>query len=116
MVERGEITSNKIELTDGLIATFKRLWMQYVGDSDTFKPNIALPLWHMQSEPFWRLIGNNGTMFFKEDIQGNPYSVVNLRKQIKHAEINMDLFELLQSGNVCKELKAVILMKTKITV
>ncbi len=107
MVERGEITSNKIELTDGLIATFKRLWMQYVGDSDTFKSNIALPFWHMQSEPFWRLIVPNKAV---EIIDRAP-SISSLQKNGVYAEIALDLFELFRARNTVINIKRVLFAK-----
>lgn len=109
MVERGVITSNKIELSDELIATFKRVWEQYVGESDTFKPNITTPFWHMQSEPFWRLIAFDGREVTNKVFNGNQYSLENNRKQVAYAELATKLFDVLQNKNNRTSLESLLI-------
>lgn len=109
MVERGEIISNKIELTDELIATFKRLWIQYVGESHTFKPNITAPFWHMQSEPFWRIVNHYGAEVIRRDILSCPSSVIGLRKLVSYAEVNLGLFESIYNEKAMLRLKAILI-------
>ena len=55
LIEKGIIKNEVIELSNELIDTFTRIWNDGV-KSDIFKCNIALPYYHMNSEPFWKLI------------------------------------------------------------
>lgn len=56
MIEDGAITSPRIELSDLLIATFNVEAKRYVGNSLLFKPDVGKPFYHMDYEPFWRLV------------------------------------------------------------
>jgi len=49
---------------------------------------IALPYFHMQSEPFWKLV-------YKSDAKpfSSSPSTGSLQKRVQHAEINPDLFQ-----------------------
>ncbi len=109
LVERGVITSNHIEFSEALERQFAQNWTRYVGDSLLFQSKIATPFWHLQNEPFWRLISCNGVEMTKENIVGSMYSVNNLRKQVKYAEIDSELFELLQDYDDREKIKGLLL-------
>ncbi len=96
LIEDGLIQSNQIELSDMLIKKFKQCWDIYIGNSTVFQSDIGKPFWHLQSEPFWKLISHSGTQVTKDSISGSKYPINNLRKNVAYAEIDKELFELLQ--------------------
>lgn len=111
LIEYRVIDNNHIVLSESLERAFIRNWMRYVGDSILFKPIIGMPFWHLQSEPFWKLVSHSGTVVTKENMSGAKYSVGNLRKNVAHAEIDEELFELLQSEDVRTKVKALLITK-----
>lgn len=82
LTERGVTTSNHIKLSDALIRSFEYNWSRYVGDSILFKPLICTQFWHLQNEPFWKLISHSGTEMTKESVLSAKYSVGSLRKHV----------------------------------
>lgn len=58
-IANGEIRENKIEITPQLVARFKDNWKWLVKE-DFFKPNFALPFYHLISDKFWHLQTFNG--------------------------------------------------------
>ncbi len=100
LIERGVIVSNKIQLTESLERQFLHNWKKYVGESEIFRPKVGTPYWHLNSEPFWRLVPFSGG---EEKIrllqQGNPYTPSTLRSHIAYAELDSDLFELMKEQN-----------------
>ena len=109
MIEKGKISSNMIKLTDKLIESFKRLWDQYVGDIATLQPKIITPFWHMQSEPFWRLMSHTGTEVTSDNIIGSPYSISNIRKRVICVDMDSQLFELLKNYDTREKIRAVLI-------
>ena len=109
LIEKGVITSNHIELSEILERQFAQNWAKYVGDSLLFQAKIATPFWHLQNEPFWRLISFCGSEVTKSTVQGSMYSVNNLRKQVKYAEIDSELFELLDNEDAREKVKGLLL-------
>ncbi len=96
-IEQGIIKSNHITLTDPLEEQFMINWSRYVGNSDIFQPKVGTPFWHLNYEPFWKLIPyEGGDETIRTLQQGNPYSPSTIKKYIKYAEIDMELFLLLQ--------------------
>ena len=60
LVEYGVITSNQIEFSERLEQQFQHNWSRYVGQSDVFQPRVGTPFWHLNNEPFWRLVPYEG--------------------------------------------------------
>lgn len=85
-IEGGWITTPRIELTRDLTDTFFTYWNAIMG-SDKIT-TIALPYYHMQSEPFWELIYKKGMDPYK-----NTPSVGGLRQRVQYAELDPDLFD-----------------------
>ena len=108
LIARGVISSNHIELSEDLERQFTQNWMRYVGDSLLFQAKITTPFWHLQNEPFWRLVSFDNVEVTKDNIRGSMYSVNNLRKQVKYAEIDRELFELLQSDDTRARLRVLL--------
>ena len=109
LIERGLITSNRIELSEALERQFAKNWARYVGDSLLFQAKIATPFWHLQNESFWRLISFDGVEVTKNNIVGSMYSVNNLKKQVKYSEIDSELFELLQTEDMRAKLRVLLI-------
>lgn len=111
LVQKRIIVSNHILLTKELIAEFKRLWLYYIGLQEgnctimvaeglemevpgnyPFKCSIENPFYHMQHEPFWKLIQNSDA-----PVDGRKFytSIKSLRLYYAYAEMDEELFELM---------------------
>ena len=93
LIAKGVITNNRIFITAELILAFKQNWNQLVETNHT--RNFSLPFFHLRSEPFWYLLAKPG----KEIITTSSKSIKsfkNLKETIAFAEIDRELFLLLQ--------------------
>ena len=98
MVGYGVIDSNRIELSERLEQQFQYNWSRYVGQSDVFQPRVGTPFWHLNNEPFWKLVPfEGGDVSIVTYLQGCPYAPSTTRRLIRYAEIDSELFELLKS-------------------
>ena len=97
LIASRHILSNQIEFTEELENCFLKNWKRYIGESFIFKPKAGTPFWHLNSEPFWQLIPFEGGYERIVELQkGNPYSPSTIRKNIKYAVMDKELYELLQ--------------------
>lgn len=97
LISTQQICINKIEFSKTLEDYFARNWKKYVGVSSLFHPKAGTPFWHMNSEPFWRLVPVEEDKEMLTALQmGNPTSARTTRKLIRYAEIDKELFDLLQ--------------------
>lgn len=87
-IEDGRIGDNRIRLDQELIETFFTYWNAVMGEER--KTTIALPFYHMQSEPFWGLVYRQG----KDEYRTSP-SLGGLKDRVEYALLNPDLFERL---------------------
>ncbi|MCC5907959.1 MAG: HNH endonuclease [Balneolaceae bacterium] len=87
-VEQGWITNNRIELSQSLIETFFEYWNRMMGKDRI--TTISIPFYHMQSEPFWKLVYKSG----KEEYKSSP-SLGGLTDRIKYAELSNEIFDLI---------------------
>lgn len=95
LIAKGVITSNRIFITPELILTFKQNWNQIV--ETRHSRNFSLPFFHLRSEPFWYLVARPG----REIITTSSKSIKSfksLKESIAFAEIDRDLFLLLQES------------------
>lgn len=93
LVRKGEVYTNRIEITPELVLEFKSIWSKLVITQHT--ANFALPFFHMKSEPFWRLVTNAG-MTIPVTSSNSIKSLGALKESVAFAEIDMDLFELMK--------------------
>jgi len=100
-IEQGWITSNEVELSQKLIDTFFVYWNGIMGEHRF--TTIALPFFHMASEPFWKLSHRPG----KERYKSSP-SVGGLHDRVKFAVINPDLFELMITDETRGAIQSII--------
>lgn len=109
LCQRGIIKDNHLVLSSELVEEFKRLWRLYIGEQNTgdsifvaegltmdiphsypFKCSIKNPYYHLQHEPFWRLVKNE-----KGKERKSYSSLKSLRDSFAYAEIDQDLFDLM---------------------
>tara|TARA_R110002072_G_scaffold80252_1_gene184574 strand:+ start:232 stop:1194 length:963 start_codon:yes stop_codon:yes gene_type:complete len=90
---------NRIYITPEIISDFKFYWSKLVVTKHD--AHFTLPFFHMKSEPFWRLIPNQGCE--KWVLSKSPIrSFSSLKTAVDHAKIDNELFELL-SKNIERE-------------
>lgn len=108
LIECGAINENHISLSEELERVFKSNWLRYVGSSVLFQPKVATPFWHLQNEPFWRLIRPDSGVI---DMSSSKpiYAVGSIRKQGIYAEIDEKLFELLQSAEIRAKIRVLLI-------
>lgn len=86
LIESEVIRYPQIELTDELIDKFNCIWKRYLDESSIFTPDITKPYFHMQHEPFWKLVEKYDidAMLVAED---EPWSKENRKRKIFHQEV-----------------------------
>jgi putative restriction endonuclease len=93
LIAKGIINSNRIFITADLLLSFKQNWNQLVETNHT--RNFSLPFFHLRSEPFWYLAAKYGKEIETTGSKSIK-SFKNLEDTIAFAEIDRDLFFLLQ--------------------
>ena len=108
-IETGKINNNRIYILPELVAAFKTLWIDLVV-SERHHCIFAMPFYHMTSSPFWKLIAKNG---YERVIQSKiaMKSFSNLNEAVEYAEIDAELFALLQKKEEREIIKFSILEK-----
>jgi len=98
-VEQGWISTNQVELSQNLVNTFFTYWNGIMGEQRV--TTIALPFYHLNSEPFWELQ-------YKPEEKELTYSpsLGVLRKRVQYALVDTSLFERMKSNEQRKELPA----------
>lgn len=92
LIKKGDIQTNRIYITGELVIAFKSNWNRLVETNHT--PNFSLPFFHLNSEPFWRLVFINGLTNGHDKIKSIG-SFKSLKNNVAFAEIDRDLFNLL---------------------
>jgi putative restriction endonuclease len=106
LIKRGEIYSNRIEITPELVLEFKNVWNKLVITKHV--SNFALPFFHMKSEPFWRLVTFSGK-FIPITNSKSIQSLAALKESIAFAELDKKLFEYILNPVSCLELETILL-------
>ncbi len=123
LVENGKIATPRIVLSDELIDRFNKLWHHYLGTSAFFSPDITKPFFHMQHECFWRLVEFEESSLpmvaedyqyvegrkQKKELPTGTYSIKAMRKAFHFAEIDGQLFLLLQKSDVRAMLRVILI-------
>ena len=103
---QGSIKSNLIELTPDLGDLFASYWSGIM--SPERQGNIVLPFFHLRSSSFWKLIPQPG----QEKVLKNLNSIgalSQLRNYVVGAELENELFTLLQTASTRDILRTVLL-------
>lgn len=123
LVEENVITGPEIKLTDQLVEKFDAIWRRYLGMSSIFTPDICKPYFHMQHEPFWKLVEKYDTeaMIAAEDeawyeskkekktLPSGRYSLKAMRETFEYAEIDDRLFEIQLNADARAMLRVVLI-------
>lgn len=120
LIELDIVRSCKIELSDELVDKFNEIWLLYKGATSIFTPDIGKPFFHMQHEPFWRLVEEDDVNSSLAKSLGLPevpknlpakskYSVKSLRETFCYAEIDESLFSLMKDSEKREELKETLI-------
>jgi putative restriction endonuclease len=109
-IENGEITENRIEITDDLLRHFYDNWNLLVKTNNS--PNFSLPFFHLKNEKseIWNLITVPG----KEIPTTKSKSIKSfkaLNDTVQAATLSEDLFDALTRKEVREEVKKAILRK-----
>ncbi|WP_373059464.1 HNH endonuclease [Zunongwangia sp. H14] len=107
-IRKNEIPDNRIFITPELLLNFRETWNQLVDTGHT--ENFALPFFHMRSEPFWQLVAKPG-MEIGITRSGSIKSFKNLQETVAFAQIDPELFLLLQQPQTCEYLEAQLLQQ-----
>lgn len=108
LFEKKELTTTEIPVSPELVAAFKRNWSALVETNHT--PIFALPFYHMNSEPFWRLVANPGCeMWVKSKSSMRNFN--NLNTAVAFALIDKELIAFLKESTSRDVLKLLLLDK-----
>ena len=107
LIETGVITDCFIPFSQEIESQFMRLWIRYIGVSDSFQPKSSVPFWHMDYEPFWDLILKDGVVkSFDELAEERAYGdFKKMQKVVIGAKIDDDLLEVLQDPSARARLR-----------
>lgn len=119
LVERGDISSPEIDLTDELVECFQRIWTEKLPASCPFTCDIGKPYYHMQHEPFWRLVEHSEETNMVAEALGlynnetkplipGRYGVKHLREQFRCARIDNELYELMKNAEARQEMRELL--------
>ncbi|SHG08125.1 putative restriction endonuclease [Salegentibacter echinorum] len=95
LIAKGVIKSNRIFITSEIILAFKQNWEDLVHTGHS--RNFSLPFFHLRSEPFWHLSPKPGKQI-ETTRSKSIKSFNNLNESIAFAEIDKELFLLLQKS------------------
>lgn len=107
-IQTGWITDNLIYPDKALVDQFSQFWNNYVDNgrfqelkvcdslfvesniSYPYKCKMNYPFYHLNSEPFWHLVQT------EEWVKRYDYSMIQLRKCFRYAELDLNLFEMMK--------------------
>jgi putative restriction endonuclease len=93
-IQQNLFNSNKIFIIPELVGLFKSNWKNLVVTNHQCL--FTLPFYHMHTEPFWLLIPNAGCELWVKS-KSSMRSFSNLTTAVKHAQIDEELFKILQN-------------------
>lgn len=103
----GQLTRNRIELTDELRELFAIYWSK-VNPFDRKYGNIAMPFYHLQSDGFWHLLPRPGHESFLATV-ARIHAVSTLKETTYGARLEEDLFILLSDERSRDALRTVLI-------
>ena len=95
LIDRGDISGNRVELSAPLVERYKELFEIVRADQD--QPNPHLPLYHLSGDGFWHLIPEEGcNAVYLEGNVSAPKSLKRLREETQWAEFDPELWGILE--------------------
>ncbi len=92
-IKNGLFSNNNISISPEFVGLFKSNWYNLV--STNHQCLFALPFYHMNSEPFWKLVPNKGCEIWVKS-KSLMRSLQNITTAVKYAVVDFELFELLK--------------------
>lgn len=89
----GFLTSNQFTLIPQLKSKFIDYWSCFVGDDDSYKPDIYTPAFYCDTDPFYRLVTHDQVS------KKNWSSDKGFSKLYQYIEIDEDLFQYIRSDS-----------------
>lgn len=108
LFEKQEITTNEILVSPELVASFKRYWSTLVETNHT--SIFALPFYHMNSEPFWKLVANPGCEMWVQS-KSSMRNFNNLNTAVAFALLDKELVAFLKEP-ISREVLKITLLDT----
>lgn len=110
LLDRHNITENKVPLSDELVHTFKRYFATVRSHND--QPTIQNPFFHLCGDQFWHLEPTRAgdTVYRKGEASGSP-SVGELRRRVAFAWVDPDLWELFSEDHSRHQLREAIIAR-----
>ena len=97
LIAQDLISNNQITVSDELIETFNKYW-NILAAGSSYKGGLHYPFIHLQSEGFWYVN-------FKPEFNGlQPKTTNKLRQAVDYANLDDELFDLLQDPVARQEL------------
>ncbi len=100
--DSGFLDSQIIPISPELLSLFRSNWKNYVETPHDCR--FALPFYHMKSEPFWRLVPNEGCKIWVES-KSSMQSFNNLITAVAYAEIEKGLANLFLETKTRQDLR-----------
>lgn len=101
-IEQGWISGPQISLSQDLVETFRVYWNGVMGEDRA--TTVALPFFHMQSEPFWEL---------RYASQARPFttspSLGALQCRVLYGEMDRELFEVMADSTARTAVRQMLL-------
>lgn len=111
LFEDGKVLTPQIFYDEVLEKSFKETWAKYAKDIEGFTPYVGTPFWHMNFEPFWKLVPKNAYIDNKEIFSSHTPGSYNkaIKECVRYAEIDESLFTFLSDKEARDELKKVLI-------
>jgi putative restriction endonuclease len=100
LIQSGVISDHRILITPELVMEFKALWSQLVEDP-RFKPNFALPFYHLRTSRFWSLVPKAGAVFAVTSSHSIG-SMSALNEALEYADLDPALYALFKAPETAK--------------
>ncbi len=106
LVRCGYIVGNRIRLDNTICAAFEYSWKVFV---NSVPPTVWTPFWHMKKEPFWHFQPIHALADIDRLVKpGETASLGKMKKEIEHAYLDNELFNIIQDPFGRTELFAVL--------
>lgn len=111
LYEDGKVLTPQIFYDEVLKKTFKETWSKYLKDIEGFTPFAGTPFWHMNFEPFWKLVPKNAYIDHEEIFSSHTSGSYTkaIKEFVRYAEIDEELYALLSDKVARNELRKVLI-------
>lgn len=106
LVRCGYIVDNRIRLDNTICTAFEYNWKVFV---DSTPPTVWTPFWHMKKESFWHFYPIHTLADIDRLVKpGETASLGRMKREIKYAYLDNELFNIIQETSGRTELLTVL--------